>query len=93
MGNLNLSLFEVIILFFSALVIGFVIQLFIGSRRKMKNDMKEGSRSASSGLDEWKLKYINEAEIKDKEIADLKNRVLDATENKRIYEIEIHQRS
>ena len=91
MGNINLSLFEVIILFFCALVIGFVVQLFIASRRKMKTDLEKTARSASSGLDEWKLKYLNEAEIKDKEIADLKNRVLDVTESKRIYEIEIEE--
>ena len=57
----------------------------------MKKDMKETKKSVSSGLDEWKIKYLNEAEIKDKEITDLKNRLLDATENKRIYEIEIEE--
>ena len=91
MGSFNLSFFEVVILFFSAIVIGFVIQLFISSRKKMKTDLNASSKSASSGLDEWKLKYINDAEIKDKEIADLKNRVLEATENKRIHEIEIEE--
>ena len=91
MGSFNLSLFEIIILFFCALVIGFVIQLFINTRRKMKTDLTQPAKSASSGLDEWKLKYINEAEIKDKEITDLKNRVHDATENKRIYDIEIEE--
>ena len=57
----------------------------------MKQDMQESKKSVSSGLDEWKLKYISEAEIKDKEITDLKNRLLDATENKRIHEIEIEE--
>ena len=51
----------------------------------MKKDMPEPQKSLSSGLDEWKLKYIKEGEIKDKEITDLKNRLLDATENKRIH--------
>jgi len=73
------------------MVIGFVIQLFINTRRKMKTDLKQTSKSASSGVDEWKLQYINEAEIKDKEITDLKSRVHVATENKRIYEIEIEE--
>ena len=53
--------------------------------------MQETKKSLSSGLDEWKLKYISEAEIKNKEITDLKNRLLDATENKQIYEIEIEE--
>ena len=38
-----------------------------------------------------KLKYISEAEIKGKEITDLKNKIHDAAEDKRIYEIEIEE--
>jgi chromosome segregation ATPase len=68
-----------------------VIHLFYSSRRSEKQDFHEGKKSLSSGLDDWKIKYLNEAEIKDKEITDLKNRLLDATDNKRIYEIEIEE--
>ena len=89
MLSISLSIFEIAILFISAIVVGVVIHLFYSSRRAEKNDYPERKKSPSSGLDEWKMKYLNEAEIKDKEITDLKNRLLDATENKRIYEIEI----
>jgi chromosome segregation ATPase len=91
MLSINLSTFEIIALFASAIVIGFVINFFYVSRKGMKKDLQEGKKSLSSGLDEWKLKYLNESDIKDKEITDLKNRLLDATENKRIYEIEIEE--
>jgi chromosome segregation ATPase len=91
MLSISLSIFEIIALFVSAIVIGFVVNLFFTSRRGTKKDIQEGKKSLSSGIDEWKLKYLNEAEVKDKEITDLRNRLLDATENKRIYEIEIEE--
>jgi len=91
MGSISLSIFEIVILFVSGIVIGVVIYLFYSSRRGAKKDLQEGKKSISSGLDEWKIKYLSEAEIKDKEIIDLKNRLLDATENRRIYEIEIEE--
>src|SRR6187401_3681740 len=91
MLSISLSTFEIVLLFASAVVVGFVVNLFFSSRKGMKKDMQETKKSLSSGLDEWKLKYISEAEIKDKEITDLKNLLLDETENKRIYEIEIEE--
>ncbi|TMI96638.1 MAG: hypothetical protein E6H08_04045 [Bacteroidetes bacterium] len=91
MLSISLSIFEIAILFISAIVVGVVIHLFYSSRRDEKKDSQEEKKSVSSGLDDWKIKYLNEAEIKDKEITDLKNRLLDATENKTIYEIEIEE--
>src|SRR5213075_2293708 len=91
MLSINLSTFEVIGLLSSAIVIGFVINFFFTSRKGMKKGLQEEKKSLSSGLDEWKIKYLNEAEIKDTEITDLRNRLLDATDNKRIYEIEIDE--
>ena len=57
----------------------------------MKRDMQETKKSVSSGLEEWKLKFISEAERKDKEISDLKSRLRIAEENKRIYDIEMQE--
>src|SRR5678810_823191 len=91
MLSISLSIFEIVILFISAIVVGVVIHLFYSSRRGEKQDSNEEKKSVSSGLDDWKIKYLNEAEIKDKEITELKNRLLDATENKKIYEIEIEE--
>ena len=78
MLSISLSIFEIIILFVSAIVIGFVINLFFTPAERNEEGSQETNKSVSSGLDEWKLKYINEAEIKDKEITDLKNRLLNA---------------
>jgi hypothetical protein len=64
MLSISLSTFEIVILFGSAIVVGFVINLFYSSSRGMKKDMQEPKKSLSSGLDEWKLKYISEAETK-----------------------------
>lgn len=91
MLSVSLTIFEIVALFVSAIVIGFVINLFFSSRKGMKKDVTEGKKSISSGVEEWKLKYINEAEVKDKEVTDLKNRLHDATEDKRIHEIEIEE--
>jgi len=91
MLSINLSIVEIIILFGSAIVIGVVIHFFYSSRRGMKKDLQQTTKSVSSGLDEWKLKYLSEAERKDKEISDLKSRLHIADENKRIYEIEMQE--
>src|SRR5688572_33291197 len=91
MLSISLSIFEIIALFVSAIVIGVVVNLFFSSRRGTKTDIQEGKKSLRSGVEEWKLKYLNEAVAKDREITDLMNCLSDATENKRIYEIEIEE--
>jgi len=91
MLSVSLSIFEIIALFISAIVIGFVVNLFFNSRKSEKKDIGEEKKSLSSGLDEWKLKYISEAERKDKEISDLKSRLHIADENKRIHDIEMQE--
>jgi len=91
MLSISLSIFEISILFISAIVVGFVINLFFSSRKGVKKDTVETKKSVSSGVDDWKLKYINDAEIKDKEITDLKNRLHSATEDKRVHDIETEE--
>ena len=91
MLSISLSIFEIAVLFVSAIVIGFVINLFFSSRSGMKKEVTNGKKSLSSGIDEWKLKYINEAEIKDKEITELRNHLQEASEDKKIHEIEIEE--
>jgi len=91
MLSVSLTIFEIIALFVSAIVIGFVVNLFFSSRKSARKEIKEEKKSLSSGVDEWKLKYISEAERKDKEISDLKSRLHIADENKRIYDIEMQE--
>jgi uncharacterized membrane protein YraQ (UPF0718 family) len=83
MLSISLSIFEIIGLFVSAIVIGFVVNFFYSSRKGMKKDLQETQKSVSSGIDEWKLKYIKEAERKDKEISDQESLHI-ADESKRI---------
>lgn len=91
MPNISLSIFEIAILFISAIVVGFVINLFFTSRKRMKNEVAESKKSVSSGIDEWKIRYLKEAELKDKTITDLKSRLHETSEDKRINEIEIEE--
>lgn len=91
MSSVSLSIFEIVALFVSAIVIGFVINLFFSSRKSAKKEIKDEKKSLSSGVDEWKLKYMNDAERKDKEISDLKSRLHIADENKRIHDIEMQE--
>jgi hypothetical protein len=91
MLSISLSIFEIAILFVSAIVVGFVINLFFTSRKGTKKEEVEPKKSVSSGIDEWKIRYLKEAEIKDKEISDLKSRLHIADENKRIHDIEMQE--
>src|SRR6185436_5452905 len=91
MLSISLSIFEIAILFVSAVVVGFVINLFFTSRKGIKKEDTETKKSVSSGIDEWKIRYLKEAEIKDKEISDLKSRLHIADENKRIHDVELQE--
>jgi len=91
MGNISLSVFEIAILFVSAMVVGVVIHLFITSRRSLKKQMEETKKAYGSGIDEWKIKYINDAEQKEKETGELKTRLFEAEESNKIYQVEIEE--
>ena len=88
MGNLSLSVIEVVFLFISAIVVGGVIHFFISSRRSLNKIMDE-TPNPGKGMDEWKMKYFNDIEVKDKELNALKDRLFEAEENNKIYQIEI----
>lgn len=90
MGSLTLSLFEIIFLFICAIVVGVVIHFFIVSRRQLNKTMKQ-SKPVNNGLEEWKLKYFNEMEARDKERDELRQKLLDATESSRIYQLEMEE--
>lgn len=92
MGTLSLTYFEIIFLFLSAIVVGVVIHFFITSRRNLKNEMKEVKRNGSkSGMNEWKLKYLNDIEVKDRDLEDVKQKFLESDETNKIYLMEIEE--
>jgi chromosome segregation ATPase len=88
--TLSLNIVEICVLFFCAVSLGIVIHFFITSRRNLKGSTVETERIKKS-VDDWKLKYFNEVEVKDKEVSDLQSRLSEAEENNRIYEIETEE--
>jgi chromosome segregation ATPase len=88
--TLNLSIVELIVLFFCAVTLGVVIHFFITSRRSLKSSPVENEK-IKKNADEWKLKYFNEVEVKEKEISGLRSRLSEAEENNHIYQIEMEE--
>lgn len=87
MAHLTLSIVEIIILLFGAVVLGITIHFFIASRRSFKATSVE-TQKISKTLGEWKLKYFNDVEVRDKEISVLKDKLSESEENTNIYSIE-----
>ena len=85
--TLSLSIVEIIILMLGAIVLGITIHFFIVSRRIFKTSPSESGKISKS-LDEWKLKYFNDIEQRDNELARIKKQLLEAEENSNIYSIE-----
>ncbi|TMI77631.1 MAG: hypothetical protein E6H10_18625 [Bacteroidetes bacterium] len=88
--TLNLNIVELCVLFFCAVSLGIVIHFFITSRRNLKGSTVETDRIKKS-VDDWKLKYFNEVEVRDKEVSELKSHLSEAEENNHIYEIEMEE--
>lgn len=87
-ATLTLSILEIVLLLFGAIILGITIHFFIASRRNLKAATEEMERT-SFARDEWKLRYFNDMEARDKEMTDLKLQVQEAEENSRIYSMEM----
>ncbi len=87
MAHLSLSIVEIIILLFGAVILGITIHFFIASNRNLKNNSEE-TEKLSRNLESWKLKYFNDMEAKDKEMSLLKERLSESEENNNINSIE-----
>ena len=90
MANLSLSIFEVLGLLLGAIVLGITIHFFIVSRRNLKSTSGE-REPTSTHLEDWKVKYFNDGDVKDKELTEIRKRMLDAEENNKIYAIELEE--
>ncbi|HVT85453.1 MAG TPA: hypothetical protein VHD35_09630 [Chitinophagaceae bacterium] len=90
MGHLTLSILEIIILLLGAVILGITIHFFISSRRSLKTSNVE-SQTLAKTLGEWKLKYFNEIELRDKELTELKEKLSEAEANSNIYAIEAEE--
>lgn len=92
MDNLNLSVIEIAGLLISAIILGIVIHFFITSRKGLKSTSLDPER-ASRNLDEWKMKYFNDIEKKDRELSEIKERMVEAEENTRMIQYEVEELS
>lgn len=89
-ASLLLSVPEVILLLFGAIILGITIHFFITSRKSLRATTRELQKSSSGKNDknEWKLRYLNDMELREKEITTLKQQLSEAEENVHIYSIE-----
>ena len=93
-GQLSLSLIEIIVLMLGAIILGITIHFFIVSRRALNKSVDESpGGKMSRAFSDWKLKYFNDIEERDKEIRLLKMQLAEAEENFSIYSIEAGIRS
>jgi chromosome segregation ATPase len=86
----NLSIIELLVLFFCAVSLGVVIHFFITSRKSLKVSPVETDKMKRN-IDEWKLKYFNDIEEKEKEVSEFKSRLSESEENSRIYKMEMDE--
>lgn len=90
MASLSLSIVEIIVLMLGAIILGITIHFFAVSRRSMKSSPMEAEK-ISKTLEEWKLRYFNDTEIRDKELTQLRKRLEEAEENNNINVIEAEE--
>ena len=88
MATLSLSLIEIIVLMLGAITLGITIHFFIVSRRSLKITTLNASGKVAKDLEQWKLKYFNDIEIRDKELSNLKQQLSETEENNDINAIE-----
>lgn len=90
MASLSLSIVEIIVLMLGAIILGITIHFFVVSRRSMKSSPMEAEK-ISKTLEEWKLRYFNDTEIRDKELTQLRKRLEETEENNNINVIEAEE--
>lgn len=92
MASLSLSIVEIIVLMLGAIVLGITIHFFITSRRNLKTALTDPRQKPDQQqLNEWKLKYFNETEVKDREINSLRKQLDELHENSNIFSIEAEE--
>lgn len=88
--TLNLSIVELVVLFFCAVTLGIVIHFFITSRRSLKGSPIEIEKNKQA-VDEWKLKYFNEIEKKEKDVEEMQSLLAEAQESNQVYKEQIDE--
>lgn len=86
--QLSLSLVEILVLMLGAITLGITIHFFIVSRRSLKASSPKTQDKIARELEAWKMRYVNDIEVRNKELADLKKKLTDSEENNDINTIE-----
>lgn len=89
--ELSLSLVEIIVLMLGAITLGITIHFFITSRKSLREATNEISGKTNKELGEWKSKYFNDTELRDKELAILRKQLAEIEENNNINQIEAEE--
>jgi chromosome segregation ATPase len=87
MASLSLTIIEIVVLMLGAITLGFTIHFFISSRHNF-NAAPQEKEKISRSLEEWKLRYFNDTEMRDKEITMLRKQLEDVEDNNNINSIE-----
>ena len=87
MPNLSLSILEIIVLMLGAVFLGITIHFFIVSRRSLKKTISPQPGSHKD-LEQWKARYFNDVELKEKEFIALRKQMEEAVENSNMYSME-----
>jgi chromosome segregation ATPase len=90
-SQLSLSIIEIIVLMLGAILVGVTIHFVISSRRSLKASSPAAHMQVNKDLADWKLRYFNEIESRDKDLAELKKRITDSEENNHILSIEAEE--
>ena len=72
-STLSLTIIEIVLLLFGAIILGITIHFFLASRRNLNAATRELDEKGKV-RDEWKLRYFNDMEERDKEINEWKAR-------------------
>lgn len=91
MTSLSLTLVEIIVLMLGAVTLGITIHFFIASRKSFKATTDNLPGKLTKELEEWKLRYFNDVEARDKELAALKQKFAVIEENNDINSIEAEE--
>ena len=87
-SQLSLSIIEIIVLMLGAIVLGVTIHFFISSRRTLREHSPAALQQIAKELEDWKLRYFNEVEYRDKELEILKKKLAETEDNNSINSIE-----
>jgi DNA repair exonuclease SbcCD ATPase subunit len=90
-SQLNLTILEIIVLMIGAITLGITIHFFIITRKPLDESEMATSGNTKKEVDSWRMKYYNDIDDKDQELAGLKKRLAEAEENNEINAIEAEE--